>query len=275
MSEQRAVKNYEELEFRDYFMFGKVMEDPELCHDVLECLLQRPVGKIIESQSEREFRYTSDGKPIRLDIYNRDEHGDIYNTEMQNLNKKSIENHALPQRSRFYQASIDVDFLNRGNHFRMLPESNVIFICTFDPFKLGLSQYTFRERCDENNEVELNDGTTKRFYNCTYKGDDVPEELMMLYEYVETGNADSELTKRIEEAVFKGRQNEKWRCQYLRERERIHDEVLDAVEEFKEELEETKEQLGETKEQLGETKEQLEAANQRIRELEAQLKANH
>ena len=48
MKKQKGMKRYEELEFKDDFMFGKVMEDLELCHDVLECLLGRPVGKLME-----------------------------------------------------------------------------------------------------------------------------------------------------------------------------------------------------------------------------------
>ena len=42
----RGFKPYEELEFSDDFMFGKVMEDLSLCHDVPECLLQRKIGKL-------------------------------------------------------------------------------------------------------------------------------------------------------------------------------------------------------------------------------------
>ena len=40
------AKSYEELQFTDDFMFGKVMEDKELCRDVLECLLDEPVGEL-------------------------------------------------------------------------------------------------------------------------------------------------------------------------------------------------------------------------------------
>ncbi|MBQ7587672.1 MAG: hypothetical protein IJT37_06555, partial [Lachnospiraceae bacterium] len=61
MSEGIYKKSYEELCFTDYFMFGKVMEDPKLCHDVLECLLQMPVGEIVDNQREKEFRHTRDG----------------------------------------------------------------------------------------------------------------------------------------------------------------------------------------------------------------------
>ena len=118
MSEKRAMKNYEELCFRADFMFGKVMEDPELCREVLECLLQEPVGELKEVQTQREFRYTVDGKPIRLDVYNEDSYGSIYDAEMENLNHRSVESHQLPKRSRYYQGAIDIDFMDRGNSFR-------------------------------------------------------------------------------------------------------------------------------------------------------------
>ncbi|MBO6298577.1 MAG: hypothetical protein J6N53_06990 [Lachnospiraceae bacterium] len=55
MSSKRTMKNYEELRFCDDFMFGKVMEDPELCREVLECLLQEPVGELKEVQTQREL----------------------------------------------------------------------------------------------------------------------------------------------------------------------------------------------------------------------------
>ena len=65
--------------------------------------------------------------------------------------------------------------------------------------------------------VYLNDGTLKVFYNCRYKGEDIPDELRKLYDYVENGNAGDELTKRIDEAVAKGRTNAVWRTQYMKE----------------------------------------------------------
>ena len=100
------IKAFEELDYRDDFMFGCVMQDKDLCHDVLECLLQRPVGELNDIDPQKEFRYTTDGKPIRLDIYSRDEN-EVYDAEMQNLNNKSIETLELPKRSRFYQAMIE------------------------------------------------------------------------------------------------------------------------------------------------------------------------
>ena len=66
------VKRYEELTISDDFMFGKAMGDKVLCHDVLERMLEEQVGELEDVQAQREFRYTVDGKPVRLDMYARD-----------------------------------------------------------------------------------------------------------------------------------------------------------------------------------------------------------
>ena len=74
-----------------------------------------------------------------------------------------------------------------------------------------------RERCDEEPELALDDGTVKIFYNCCYDGEDIPDDLRKFYDYVENGNVNSELTKRIDEVVVKCRKNEIWRSQYMKE----------------------------------------------------------
>lgn len=214
--EMLMAKNYEELTITDDFMFGKVMEDKVLCHDLLECLLGQPVGELQDVQSERRFRYTSDGKPIRLDVYTGDnEH--TYDTEMQNLNHHTIEELELPKRSRFYQSMMDADFLMKGNSYRKLKEGRILFLCTFDPFGQGHAKYSFENRCREESELVLSDGTEKLFFNCSCRSEDVPEELRALYEYIQEGKVNSELTGRLEEAVEKARRNEKWRSEYVKE----------------------------------------------------------
>ena len=222
-----VVKPFEELTFCDDFMFGKTMEDLKLCREVIQCLLQREIGELEEIQEQKEFKFTSDGKPIRLDVYSRDDTGTIYDAEMQNKNNKSIDGLQLPKRSRFYQSSIDMEVLNKNGRYKALPDSNVMFICTFDPFGYGLAQYTFNENCKELPELKLNDGTEKHFYNCMYEGDDIPEELASLYRYIRTGETEGTLTWKIEAAVEKGRKNEIWRSSYMKERTII----MDAIEE--------------------------------------------
>ncbi len=228
------AKSYEELQYTDDFMFGKVMEDKELCRDVLECLLQEPVGILQDVQTEQRFQHTSDGKPIRLDVYTKDNRA-IYDAEMQNLNRKKVENLELPKRVRFYQSMVDVDFLARGNSYRLLPECKVLFLCTFDPFRLGLPQYIFENRCVQNTELSLYDGTYKYFYNCTAPTDDLPEPMKALYEYIATGKAANPLTRRIESAVNKARQNEKWRSEYMKEWILFDDARTEGIQQGREE----------------------------------------
>ena len=282
MSEQRKQKEFEELKFNDDFMFRKVMEDPILCRDVIECLLQHPIGTLTEVQTQRELKYTSDGKPIRLDVYNKDDIGTIYDTEMQNLNHKSVEYHQLPKRSRFYQSSIDADFFEKGGYYKNLPDSNVLFICTFEPFGEGMGKYTFKAHCEEELSIEMKDGTTRIFYNCTYGGNDLPEDLRKLYAYISSGQAESDLTKRIEAVVLRGRKNEMWRSQYIKEQNILYEAKEEGSEEGREierinterERANTERERANTEKEHANTereRKRADAAEKRIAELEALL----
>ena len=263
-----GFKAYEELEFRDDFMFGHVMQDNELCHDVLECLLQRPVGELSEIVSEKELQFTSDGKPIRMDIYTSDS-DEVYDAEVQNLNKKTIESLQLPKRTRFYQSSIDGDHLKKNYSYKLLPESTVLFICTFDPFNMGLPVYTFKEICEEENSLYLGDGTAKVFFNCTYRGDKIPEDLGKLFEYVDTGKCGSSLTNRLDEAVIRARNMEMWRSEYMKEMVLI----MDAIEEERENTEAERKRADEAEARAGKAEARANEAEARVRELEAKLAA--
>ena len=215
------AKSYEELTIADDFMFGKVMEDKELCRAVLECLLNQPVGELEEIQAEREFRYITDGKPVRLDVYTRDQKS-VYDAEMQNLNHQKTENLELPKRSRFYQSSMDTDHLRKGKSYRELPEGKVLFICTFDPFGKGYAKYSFRNICIEDKNLYLKDGTEKIFYNSTSQSENISENLRLLYQYITTGQIGNNLTEKIEKAVVRAKKNEAWRAEYMKEL--LHDD---------------------------------------------------
>lgn len=165
--------------------------------------------------------------------------------------------------------------MKKGYSYKKLPESNVLFVCTFDPFEKGLSKYTFKEQCEENSDIILGDGTTKVFYNCCYIGEDISDELRSYYEYVETGRANSALTKDIEEAVKKARRNESWRDRYMREWNALHDARDDAREEGREEGRKEGREEGRKEERKNTERERrrAEEAEKRVKELEALLAA--
>ena len=65
---------------------------------------------------------------------------------------------------------IDIDSLMKGEEYDKLKESYILFICKDDPFKdekenhYGLPCYTFRNICEENAGVNLDDKTIKVIY---------------------------------------------------------------------------------------------------------------
>ena len=250
--------DFEKQTFTNKFMFAKVMEDKKRCKRLLECLLGCPIGELSDVVSERQMMQTEDGKMIRLDIYTQDEES-MFDVEMQNQNNHSVESLQLPKRSRFYQSEIDVDFLQKGNPYRELPENNVIFICTFDPFGRGKPLYEYENRSNENPPEPLNDGCRIYFFNCTYEGTGIPEELKHFYEFVRTETAGDALTEDLKQAVEEKRMNYIYRSDYLRQREMLEDARAYGKEEGIEE--------GRAEERA-----KTEEAERRIEELEEKVK---
>ena len=93
-------------------------------------------------EEQKTINLLLESKGIRLDVYVKDENNTIYNVEMQRGNHKN-----LPKRLRYYQGSIDLDLISKGENYRTLVKSYIIFICTFDLFKKGRHKYTFESIC--------------------------------------------------------------------------------------------------------------------------------
>ena len=85
-----------------------------------------------------------DAKSVRLDIYIVDDKGTVYDIEMQMADTKE-----LPKRARYYQAMMDLEMIDKGEVYKKLKKSFVIFICPFDLFGEKRHIYTFRNVCKE------------------------------------------------------------------------------------------------------------------------------
>ena len=119
---------------------------------------------------------------------------------------------------------MDTDHLKKNQSYRSLPETNILFICTFDPFKEGLPRYTFRNKCEEMPELDLQDHTVKYFFNCTCRSEGMADGIQALYQYIMTGEPLDELTGKLHKAVEAGRRNETWRSEYMKEL--LHDDDM-------------------------------------------------
>lgn len=74
-------KSLQELTFKDNFMFGAVLLDPENCKGVIERSIGTEIERV-EVSKEKSIVYNPEYKGIRLDAYAKDENKTHYNVEM-------------------------------------------------------------------------------------------------------------------------------------------------------------------------------------------------
>lgn len=205
------AKKYEELEFTDDFMFCKVLtNNPDLCHELLELIIGKKVGSFVHMEKQKPIEITADGKGIRFDVYSEDDKDTVFDCEMQ-----TTENKNLPKRTRYYQGMIDLNLIERGADYSELKKSYIIFICPFDAFGKGLHKYTFTNKCLEDPELELHDGSTKIFLCAGGDADDVSDEMKDFLNYISGKKGTSDFVKKLDGEVQRARDHEEWRMEYM------------------------------------------------------------
>ncbi len=190
-------------------MFGTVFRNEKECKELLQRILGIHIVEItIVAQMSVESSFY--GKGIRLDIYAKDENGNVYDIEMQTTADEN-----LRLRSRYYHSEMDVHQLKKSESYKKLKKSIVIFICTFDLFEDDRCIYTFESTCQENPEIKLDDKRTTIFVNVNGDRTGLSEELVRLLDYFKTGIPTDAYTKELQEEVEEARQDDDWRENYM------------------------------------------------------------
>ena len=206
-----VLKKWQDATIQDNFVFSKTMEmNPEICRRLIEIILNIRVKKINYPEREKVIESRTDSKGIRLDVYVEDNKNRSFDLEMQIADSDNI-----AKRMRYYQGLIDVDKLKRGQHYSALGESYIIFICPFDRFKQGRHIYTFRERCDQDHNLQLNDGAVKIFLSTKGTLNDVSQEIKNFLDYVDSGIVSGRFVKELDAAVRVVKSNEKARLEFM------------------------------------------------------------
>ena len=230
------TKTLKELNLEDDFLFAKVMSDKEICKEFLEKLLGIEIEKIEMPENQKTIDLLLQSKGIRLDIYVKDENNTVYNVEMQRGKHRN-----LPKRLRYYQGNIDLDLISKGEDYRKLAKSYIIFICTFDLFGAGRHKYTFETVCVEDNNIKLKDDTNKIILNTTGVIKDLSEELIDFLEYIEHSNSEiaensrGTLVKNIHKRVIEVKNNPKVEVEFMtlleRDREKLEEGIKEGIKE--------------------------------------------
>ncbi|MBO4858564.1 MAG: Rpn family recombination-promoting nuclease/putative transposase [Treponema sp.] len=208
-------KTVDELTFTDDGMFQAVLRNPEICAELIERLLHLKVKNVEYPELEKQIAPYYSTKGVRLDVYLKDD-DKIIDIEIQ-----SYPQEALGKRTRYYQSMIDMDSLMKGQDYPELKDSYILFICKQDPFKddddkpFELSCYTFRNICEENAGVKLNDNSVKVIYNASAYEKEADERIRNLLKFISTNEpGKDDFSNRLSSIVEKLKENEEFRSDY-------------------------------------------------------------
>ena len=203
-------KRWEDLTITDDFMFCKVMSDPDICKELLEILLHIKIERLEFQEPQKSFKLTSESRGIRLDVYVKDSNR-VFDIELQTTNERNLE-----LRTRYYQGVMDISELEKGEFYSNMKESYIIFICMFDPFGADMPIYTVKQTFKENEKLIFDDKTHKIFYNVNAfekLSNDV--ETKAFLEYLCKHQSTTKFTQSLETAVYRNRNNQNWRQDYM------------------------------------------------------------
>ena len=223
---QKQISNLDKLTLSNDFLFKHVMLRKRICKHILEELLHTQIADITYLEAEQTLDVYPDSHGIRLDVRIADDTDTHYNLEMQVKNNKNPHTKAfvLPKRSRYYQALLDIDLLQQGQEYDLLPPTYVIFICVFDFFAKGNYVYTFKKRCLENLELELQDEATTMLLNTKGTHGDISKDIKSFYDYVNNHIVTTDFTKQIDDEISYLKLDTKVRREFMLMEARLLDE---------------------------------------------------
>ena len=183
--EQRA-------KFTDDLIFSLVMRDEEICRGLLERILpDEEFGEIklaskehplfsdepLTVEQQKSLKFDLDAHGVRFDAFAKNDKmwAEI---EMQTYTDKY-----LGKRARYYQANMDMDFLEAGRSYKDLKRAYIIFICTYDHVGTGDAVYFF-QTYEPNKQLSFDDEVYKIVLNTKCDPDKVPEKLKPLFAYI-------------------------------------------------------------------------------------------
>ncbi|WP_253675193.1 Rpn family recombination-promoting nuclease/putative transposase [Treponema sp. OMZ 305] len=113
------------------------------------------------------------------------------------------------------KAAIDVSILGKSKPYESLPDTFILFFCTFDYLEKTLPVYTFKTICSEDNRIELGDGITKIIINSKAAEHEKNEKLKIFLEYMNGKVSDDEFIQRLERRIKEVKASEELRREYM------------------------------------------------------------
>lgn len=172
---------------------------------------------------------------VMCEEYAKDENNTHYNVEMQ-----AIKEPALGKRERYYHSHIDMELLLSGDDYSKLPNTYVIFVCDFDPFRKGKYCYTFENIYKEDKALSMQDGAKSIFLNTRGENaDEVPNEMVAFLDFVKADLEDStkdfhdNFVRQLQNSIQKVKSSRRMEENFMILREMLRDERAEGKAEGK------------------------------------------
>lgn len=170
--QQEDLARLRQLRLIDDDFFSKCFDNDTACVQlVLQIVLDKPDLNVVDVRTQ-VFVENLLNRSVRLDVLATDSEGRKFNIEIQRSDKG-----AGRKRARYNSSMMDVNLLEKGNDFKALPETYVIFITENDVIGLGEAIYEI-ERCFVKSGKRFGDGSHILYVNGSYRDDSPVGKLM-------------------------------------------------------------------------------------------------
>lgn len=196
----------EDIVITEAHTFGTVFSDPRRCQRLIELILDIELDDVLSIEIEHVEEVERLDYGVRLDVWVRDKLGELYYVEL-----RMEDQGVLPWRPRFNLAVGNRERIAAGTRYYSFKGAYVISICTFDPFGLDLSRYTYRPICEESGK-RLEDGVVQVFLNALAGEEGERGSLAAFLRYV-CGDKDEgdPFVREVDGEVRRLRDNATWR----------------------------------------------------------------
>ncbi len=161
--------------------FAVVMRNKKAIQTVLRILLKKKSLKVIEVRVQYAMRNLI-GHSAVLDVLAEDNNGKLYNVEVQVKNADDYQ-----KRTRYYQASMDTAFLNKGKHYKELPDLYLIFITAFDIFGENKVCYEVERVLKGFNRI-VDNGVHELYFNANVVDGTETSDLLQFFMHTDENN---------------------------------------------------------------------------------------
>ena len=135
----------------------------------------------------------------------------------------------IGRRSRFYQTTIDFDFLTAGEAYKDLGNAYVIFFCPFPLWGGARRVYTFENTCREDKNLTLQDGMTKVFLSSAGRPTDhIDPDVAAFLDYMNGILGDNPFIKEIDDEIHRLKENGEKEELYMNFLMSINDDLIEA-----------------------------------------------